>query len=222
MTGSLTFAGHSFVVLPSGAVHWPAEAALLVADLHLGRSERLARRGGPLLPPFEGVETLDRLEADLQRTAARRVISLGDAFDDDLARIGLEPDLRARLVSLTARRDWLWIAGNHDPAAPDLPGIALAEHRLGGLWLRHQARAGAGPDLSGHFHPKAEVAGRSRPALLVGRSHMILPAYGHYTGGLDWRRPELRALVGPGVAFLTGGPVIAVPIPADGGLRARR
>ena len=51
--------------LPSGALHWRAEALLTVSDLHFGKSERLARRGGSLLPPYETRETLLRLEADL-------------------------------------------------------------------------------------------------------------------------------------------------------------
>ena len=52
--------------LPSGALHWPAERLLVVSDLHFGKSERLARRGGALLPPFETRDTLHRLDGDLE------------------------------------------------------------------------------------------------------------------------------------------------------------
>ena len=48
------------------------------------------------------------------------------------------------------------------------------------------------------------MAGRARPCFLIGRSHLILPAFGHYTGGLSHDRPALRALVPEGVAVLTG------------------
>ena len=39
-------------------------------------------RGGALLPPYETVETLDRLTRDLSETGAKTVICLGDSFDD--------------------------------------------------------------------------------------------------------------------------------------------
>ena len=38
--------GARLVALPSGALHWPEERCLAVSDLHLGRSERYARRAG--------------------------------------------------------------------------------------------------------------------------------------------------------------------------------
>ena len=41
--------------LPSGALHWPDQNLLTVSDLHFGKSERLARRGGTLLPPSKPV-----------------------------------------------------------------------------------------------------------------------------------------------------------------------
>lgn len=47
-----TLAGTALTALPSGALWWAEENLLCVSDLHLGKSERIARRGGPLLPPL--------------------------------------------------------------------------------------------------------------------------------------------------------------------------
>ena len=58
---------------PPGALWWPAEGLLCVSDLHLGRSERFARNAGALLPPYEIRDTLARLEADIEATAARDI-----------------------------------------------------------------------------------------------------------------------------------------------------
>ena len=58
---SLLLAGARLVARSSGALWWPEERLLCVSDLHLGKSERIARRGGTLLPPYETAETLDRL-----------------------------------------------------------------------------------------------------------------------------------------------------------------
>ena len=65
----ITLAGASLVARASGALWWPAERLLAVADLHLCRSERLARRGGALLPPYETAATLDRLAAEVTALA---------------------------------------------------------------------------------------------------------------------------------------------------------
>ena len=53
--------------LSSGALHWPGQNLLTVSDLHFGKSERLARRGGALLPPYDTRATLERLDHDIDR-----------------------------------------------------------------------------------------------------------------------------------------------------------
>ena len=57
--------------LPSGALYWPGAGLLCVSDLHLCKAERMARRGGSMLPPYETRDTLTRLEAELEATGAR-------------------------------------------------------------------------------------------------------------------------------------------------------
>ena len=78
----ILLAGARLEAPASGALWWPAGRLLCVADLHLGRSERLARRGGALLPPYETAATLDRLAAEIAALAPARVVCLGDSFDD--------------------------------------------------------------------------------------------------------------------------------------------
>ncbi len=211
--------GAGLRLLPSGAVWWPDAGTLIVSDLHLGKSERIARRSGQMLPPYDTRETLSRLEADIAAMAPARVACLGDSFDDDAARAGLEPAEADRIGRLQDGRDWIWITGNHDPAADSLGGAARAEARLGPLSLRHIARAGATAEMSGHYHPKARLSVRgrriARACLLVDADRAILPAYGTYTGGLDWTAPAFADLMGPGArAILTGPSPCAIPLPA--------
>ena len=186
----------------SGALWWPAGRWLIVADLHLGKSERMARRGGALLPPYDGVETLRRLGEEIGALAPACVVSLGDGFDDDAAASALDDQVTGQLARISQGRDWLWVAGNHDPSVRlgVLPGRHVDEVRLGAVTLRHIAVAGQGPDISGHFHPVVPLAGARRRAALVGADHLILPAFGSYTGGLAADDPALSGLVGPGFA----------------------
>lgn len=211
---AFTLAGQPLLALASGALYWPAQDLLCVSDLHLGKSERLARRGGTLLPPYETRETLTRLDGVLAATGARHVVCLGDSFDDGAAGGGLEEDDRLRLCALMAGRSWTWIAGNHDPDPLAPGGTHLSEFATAGLTFRHIALPGKTGEVSGHFHPKARVAGRSRPCFLIDRARVILPAFGCYTGGLRATDPALAALMGPqALAVLTGPRALAIPMP---------
>lgn len=212
---AFSFCGTTLSALPSGALHWPAAGLLVVGDLHLGKSLRLARRGGTLLPPYEAEATLTKLDADLAATSPERVICLGDSFDDGTAEAELDDRTRLWLLRQMAGRDWMWIAGNHDPAPLSLGGSHRAFAQISGLTFRHIATASASGEISAHYHPKWRVAGRSRPCFLTDGARLILPAYGAYTGGLFADAPALASLLAPGaLAILTGPRAIPVPLSA--------
>lgn len=220
MIRAVVFAGVTLQARASGALYWPGRDTLIVADLHLGKSARMAARGGALLPPHETTDTLARLDAEISALNPARVISLGDAFEDALAPEALRTDETARMAALALGREWVWITGNHDAAA--LPGFGTVADEITeqGLTLRHIA--GDGPDISGHYHPKARLAGQARPAFLIGAEHLVLPAFGTYTGGLDCGVEPLASLVGPGLALLTGARLLACPLTRPTGRKDRR
>lgn len=199
--------------LASGALYWPDERLLCVSDLHFGKSERLARRGGSLLPPYETRDTLLRLDGDLEETQARKVVCLGDSFDDLAAADGLDEADQLWLTRLMAGREWIWIAGNHDAGPLQIGGSHRQDLVLAGVHFRHIG-GGQAPEVSGHYHPKARLAGRSRPCFLIDAQRAILPAYGTYTGGLASDDPALTALMQPrAISVLTGTRAIAIPMP---------
>ncbi len=209
---AFTLGGTDLLARPSGALWWPARRLLAVADLHMGKSRRLARRGGALLPPYDSAETLARLDAEITALNPVKVLCLGDSFDDSAAAHELDEPDRLWLLRLMAARTWLWVAGNHDPAPVALPGTSRAEWRQDGLVFRHIATGTAG-EISGHHHPKWSATGRMRPCFLLTGQGAILPAFGAYTGGLRADAAELAPLCGPGtLAVLTGRCAIPVPV----------
>jgi len=212
------FAGIDLAVLSTGALWWPAVRTLCVSDLHLGKSERIARLGGTMLPPYESHETLARLEGDILATGAQTVICLGDSFDDLPASENLDDTSTLWLARLMAGRRWVWIEGNHDPGPVEFGGTHLAELHAPPLSFRHIARASAAGEISGHYHPKARLSVRgrtlSRPCLLYDSDRVIMPAYGTYTGGLRSDDATLSHLMRPeAVAVMLGPKPRAIPMP---------
>jgi DNA ligase-associated metallophosphoesterase len=202
-----SFAGETFKATPDGALFWPREQALLVADLHLEKASWFARLG-QFLPPYDSHATLSALAAEVNRTGATRLFCLGDSFHDQFGCERLPASARELLASLTARLDWVWIVGNHDPGFADHCGGRIEEEvELGGIILRHEAkRDEPRPEVSGHFHPKLRVhlRGRrvSRRCFVTSATKIIMPAFGSLTGGLDAHHPEILGSVGRNAAAL--------------------
>jgi metallophosphoesterase superfamily enzyme len=89
------------------------------------------------------------------------------------------------------RRDWIWIAGNHDPALPsDLGGAVAGEVAMGDIVFRHEPTGVAG-EIAGHLHPKARVSTRGRSmerrCFASDGERAVMPAFGAYAGGLSIR-----------------------------------
>jgi uncharacterized protein len=207
MFAPFSFAGHEMLLGHGRALYWPAERALLVADLHLEKASWYAQTG-QMLPPYDSRDTLERLADAVRITGARRVITLGDNFHDDAGALRLDAHCTGMLEALTRALDWVWITGNHDEALPKgFGGTIVAELEVGNVNLRHEARAGeTAPELSGHYHPKMRMTVRNRHitrpcAVLAGGAgggeRMILPAFGTLTGGMDAGAPEILAALQP-------------------------
>jgi uncharacterized protein len=214
----LRCAGAGLLADPSGALLWPEQALLVVADLHFEKGSSIARFGS-LLPPYDTRATLACLEAVLARHAPRTVISLGDGFHDGEASARLAPADRARLAALVARHDWIWLVGNHDPRRPDgVGGRSATEWQVAGTTFRHiPAGAPDGPEIAGHLHPAARVTVRgrrlTRPCFVGDGRRLLLPAFGAYTGGLDVFDPAIAGLFASSfeVALLGDGRVHPLP-----------
>src|SRR5262249_44693751 len=135
----LAVAGVTLIADCAGALYWPEEGALAVADLHFEKGSRFAVRG-VLLPPFDPADPLGRLARLVARYAPRTVIALGDSFHDGDGPARIADSDRAALALLQRGRDWIWIAGNHDPdPVPSLGGISAASLALGALGFPHHA-----------------------------------------------------------------------------------
>jgi len=195
----LAVAGVTLVADCAGALFWPEEGALAVADLHFEKGSSFAARG-VLLPPYDTADTLSRLARLIARYAPRTVLALGDSFHDGGGPVRIADRDRATLAALQRGRDWIWIAGNHDPdPVPGLGGISAVSLAMGVLVFRHQPEPGAvDGEIAGHLHPVARVAARghtvSRRCFASDGTRVVMPAFGAYTGGLNVRDGAFAAV----------------------------
>lgn len=188
-SGKVDVAGISLLADLSGALWWDDERLLVVSDLHLEKGSSYAARG-TLLPPFDTAATLARLAGAIARYNPKLVIALGDSFHDRDAHMRLSRDDRACIADLQVGRDWLWIAGNHDPAPRDVGGRVADEIAIGAVTFRHEPTGACG-EIAGHLHPKARVATRARTVerrcFVSDGERAVMPAFGAYAGGLSVR-----------------------------------
>jgi DNA ligase-associated metallophosphoesterase len=201
---ALVVGGAAFVADPSGALFWPEQRLLAVADLHLEKGSSFASRG-VLLPPYDTAATLARLAPVVARYAPRLVIALGDSFHDGDGPRRLADTDRAALRLMQRGRDWIWIAGNHDPdRAAGIGGRFVETLILSGIAFRHKPSEGADGEIAGHLHPIARVARRgsavSRRCFAGDGRRLVMPAFGAYAGGLNVRDRAFMPLF-PSLAF---------------------
>jgi DNA ligase-associated metallophosphoesterase len=196
---TIAIAGVALLADPDGALYWPEQGLLAVADLHLEKGSSFATRG-VLLPPYDTAATLARLARLIAQYAPRCVIALGDSFHDGGGPARLSDEDRDNLRGLQRGRDWIWITGNHDPEPATCIGGAFIETlKVGGLNFRHLP-SGAVAEICGHLHPIARLRNRgrtvSRRCFVTDKTRMVMPAFGAFTGGLNVRAASFADLFG--------------------------
>lgn len=209
---TLMFAGQTFLLDCRKAVWWEAKKTLMVADLHFGKGMSFARHD-TLLPPVDTLATLEALDALIADWKPARVLALGDSFHraDSYAQLASEEQHHIRRLVENVGQ-WRWIAGNHDPQAPEgLPGDYGLGFQEAGVSFAHdfEGMAPAEPAVCGHFHPKAAMTFLRRtvrqPCFAWNRTRLVLPSFGAYTGGLSVHADALKEVLGEDFRVMLAG-----------------
>jgi DNA ligase-associated metallophosphoesterase len=192
--------GHRLELLAERAVWDPEQQLLLLADVHLGKAEVFQAHGIPL-PSDAGATDLERLLTLAEKLRPRQVLVLGDLIH---GRQALTPELRRRLRRLPDQLGCplRLIGGNHELGS-QIEGLPQEEAQgLGPLWLSHAPDPRPGwLNVCGHVHPVALISGgadRLRLPCFAFRPPddcLVLPAFGHLTGGHPCKQGESLWLV---------------------------
>jgi len=183
--------GQALELLPERAAFWPAQGALLLADVHLGK-DQVFRQSGMAVPAGVLAADLARIDALIEQTRAERLIVLGDWVHASPRADDHWPEQIARWRQAHAQLTINLVLGNHDRALePWLSAWDMRAHRpwldLDGLKLVHDWTDAPGQaGVSGHLHPGVVIKSRRQrlrlPAFLLGENHLVLPAFGRFTG----------------------------------------
>jgi DNA ligase-associated metallophosphoesterase len=187
-------------LLPQKAIYVEALEALLVSDVHLGKSETFQQFGVPI-PSQVNRATLQRLQALCDQYHPRHLWILGDLFH---SRRGMADEvIDAWLTFLHQSQVQVYlILGNHDrPLQPLLAQLAIEcfveSVEAEGLVLSHEplppgdsAKHDA-VNICGHVHPCMRLTlGCDRLRLpcfhwQVVPQRLTLPSFGEFTGGYE-------------------------------------
>lgn len=181
--------GKSLIADPTGAIFWPAENTLIVADLQLSSGSYLIGND-VVLPPYDTDSAFEKLEEALDRYDPERVIALGNSF------AGLSPDGLSHhqldwLQDMMEDRDWYWVSGRDRFGLPDgIGGTLVPQLMLSGIKFRGEAvRAPVANEIAGGLHPVAQVSQyghviRGR-CFVTNGMRLILPSVGNYAEGTN-------------------------------------
>ncbi len=207
-----TLAGEDVVLLGARALYRPACAALLIADLHLGKGD-VFRRAGIGLPAGGTLHDLQRLDVLLDAYPTRTLWILGDLLHGPLREATWLQQWRQWRLRHAALEIAV-IRGNHDrvlrAAALDVRDVGERVDD-GALVLRHDPVAEAGRHvLCGHVHPLSELPGVRRrfPAFWLRPGLTVLPAFSHFSAGVVAPLRAHEQLV-----VCVDDAVVALPVP---------
>lgn len=218
---AITVNGEVLVPDHEGALFWPRQSLLVVADMHLEKGSAFAARG-QFLPPYDSAVTMASLARQISRFKPERLVALGDSFHDTRAGDRMDERCLSDIATLAKRLELHWITGNHDPEIPhDLPGLRHEQLVMGPLVFRHEPLSlPQQGEIAGHLHPVAKVVtpkGKLRTkAFVTDGTRLVMPSFGAYTGGLNLRDPAIDCLFNArSVAVHVCGKTRVYPVPQN-------
>lgn len=194
-TTLITIEDEPIYLSPDKALYWPSTNALVIADIHLGKTALFRQHGVPV-PSQLLNHDLERLSELIGLFQPQKLIVVGDMFHQDFnTDLQLFTEWRNTFETLQI----ILVQGNHD-RLPMLQyrhmGIDLYRPNLNitpFIFSHKYVEDSVGRfTISGHIHPGVRLAGVARqqvrlPCFRVSATNLVLPAFSAFTG-LDTSR----------------------------------
>ncbi len=180
---------------PERVVFWENEKALIISDLHFGKTGHF-RKSGIAVPQSVYKEDLQRLVAQIQYFQPSQLIIVGDFFHSVANKeLELFKKWRENFSDVTIHL----VKGNHDILQNDWYSqcdIKLTEEKkiVNDFCFIHDITHSASHEVittkyffSGHIHPGIRMNGTGKqslcfPCFCFGKEYAVLPAFSRFTG----------------------------------------
>ncbi len=189
-TISLKLANQNLVLTNQRALFWSEQNALVLSDLHIGKSATFRKNGIPISQSVL-IEDLQRLKDLIDHFKAEKLIVVGDLFH---AEVNKDIDYFKNWLLEFDNLKLKLIIGNHDRLSATLYenlniDIFKPSLNLGSFTFVHDLN-GYEDDafyISGHIHPGYVLKGKGKqfiklPCYQVFDNHIVLPAFSKFTG----------------------------------------
>lgn len=202
-------AGQTLWLSPSRIIYWEEEKALIISDLHFGKTGHF-RKSGIAIPQSAFRNDMQRLFEQVQHFQPGKIIIVGDMFHSNANK---ELDFFLKWRNDHAHVEIILVKGNHDILQTDWyeqsciqltnPSLYIKEfcfiHDLA-IFQNPGMPAGSAPMIpsvqktkpdhyffTGHIHPGILIRGLGKqslrfPCFYFGEQYAILPAFGNFTG----------------------------------------
>jgi DNA ligase-associated metallophosphoesterase len=188
----LSILNNSFLLSAGRCIFWEEEKALILSDLHFGKTGHF-RKNGIAVPQTIFKEDIQRLITQVQYFKAEQLIIVGDLFHSHANK---EMDLFLKWRNDFPQLNIQLIIGNHDILPADWyagANINCIKQQLqtGPFIFTHDKAACSSTKdcyiFSGHIHPAVAIYGNAKqslkfPCFYFTKTYGVLPAFGRFTG----------------------------------------
>ncbi|SHH53467.1 ligase-associated DNA damage response endonuclease PdeM [Winogradskyella jejuensis] len=189
ITENITINKEVLMLTNHRAIYWQRENALILSDIHIGKTAHFRRNGIPM-PDDILQKDLERLQHLILHFKPKTLLIVGDLFHAETN------------VDMTTFKEWLsqfeelklvLIKGNHDRQSKklmiDLRIKVEKELNLEPFTLVHEHLKSHSDvfTISGHTHPGVLIKGKGRqklklPCYQISKNQIVLPAFSLFTG----------------------------------------
>ena len=191
----INFNNHEFKINNDGVLFWLEKKIAIVSDLHLEKGSSFAS-SGQFVPPFDSEETLNKLINFLKIHEVKIIILLGDTFHDRGALNRMSSKVKSIFDSLVENYEIIFVLGNHENKMKSAFIKFYERYIVDDIHFLHEAVLEKKYQISGHFHPvaslKINLKQITEKCLIHSENHIIMPAFGEFTGGLNINNPVFK------------------------------
>ena len=181
--------GNELQLLPEKGIFWAEESALVLSDVHIGKSAHF-RKNGIAIPTMANKNNHWRIVDVLEKTKPQKLVFLGDLshsseneeWEEFVDFMQQFPEVKQILVK-----------GNHDILSDKKyidAGIEVIDSfRKNGLRWEHEHVDDESDEfqISGHIHPGVRLKGGAKQSLVLPcfyftKNKALMPAFGEFTG----------------------------------------